>query len=210
MLRNRRYESGMRRPFRGLSTVALWALLTAWYFAGLEQTAAAPQETHPSASSSVSGSKTSSTSHSAQGHSKGSAHAKTSTTNTKSSKHHAHHPLSAKALARSHSLQRAFVASSQLRPMAQELIAMRTPAAYAGVNAYAQSHSGEASSAAYLAIGHAYLTDRKFPEAASNLQKSVAAGQSLSDYADYLAAQVYLQSNNLPAAETVLSGFAAK
>src|SRR5271155_5302688 len=206
MLRNRRYESGMRRPFRGLSTVALWALLTAWYFAGLEQTAAVAQETHPSASSSVSGSNTASPSHSAQGHSKAPAHAKTSTPHPKSSKHHAHHPLSAKALAKSHSLQRAFVASSQLRPMAQELTAMRTPAAYAGVNAYAQSHSGEASSAAYLALGHAYLTDRKFPEAVVDLKKSSAAGPSLSDYADYLAAQAYLQSNNLPEAESVLSG----
>ncbi len=125
-------------------------------------------------------------------------------------KHHAHRPLSAKALAKSHSLQRAFVASSQLRPMAQELTAMRSPAAYAGVSAYAQSHTGEAASAAYLALGHAYLTDRKYPEAASSLKKSVAAGQSLSDYADYLTAQAYLQSNQLPEAELLLNGFATR
>ncbi|HZD50587.1 MAG TPA: tetratricopeptide repeat protein, partial [Silvibacterium sp.] len=94
--------------------------------------------------------------------------------------------------------------------MAQELTAMRTPAAYAGVNSYAQSHSGEASSAAYLALGHAYLTDRKFPEAVVDLKKSAAAGPSLSDYAEYLAAQAYLQSNNLSEAESVLSSFATK
>ncbi len=94
--------------------------------------------------------------------------------------------------------------------MAQQLTTMHTPAAYAGVTAYAQSHSGDAASAAYLALGHAYLTDKKFPEAASMSQKSAAAGQSLSDYADYLAAQAYLQSNDLPAAESVLSGFATK
>ncbi len=87
---------------------------------------------------------------------------------------------------------------------------MRTPAAYAGVTAYAQSHTGEAASAAYLAVGHAYLTDRKFPEAVASLQKSARAGQSLSDYADYLSAQAYLQSNKLPEAEVLLSGFAAK
>ena len=116
-------------------------------------------------------------------------------------------PLSAKALAKSHSLQRAFVASSQLRPMAQELTTMRTPAAYAGVTAYAHSHTGEAASAAYLALGHAYLIDRKYPDAVSSLQKSAAAGASLSDYADYLSAQADLQGGRLPDAELLLNGF---
>jgi soluble lytic murein transglycosylase len=126
------------------------------------------------------------------------------------SRHRARRPLSAKALAKSHSLRRAFVASSQLRPMAQELTAMRTAAAYNGVTSYAQSHSGEASSAAYLALGHAYLMDRRFPEAVTSLRKSVAAGQSLSDYADYLSAQAGLQSGNLAQAELLLNGFAAR
>ena len=126
------------------------------------------------------------------------------------SKHHTHKPLSAKALAQSRSLHRAFVASSQLRPMAQQLTQMRSPAAYAGVTAYAQSHTGEASSAAYLALGHAYLEDKKYPEAATSLHKSATAGQSLSDYADYLSAQANLQSGNMPAAETLLSGFATR
>ena len=94
--------------------------------------------------------------------------------------------------------------------MAQQLTQMRTPAAYAGVTAYAQSHSGEASSAAYLALGHAYLDDKKYPEAVNSLHRSAAAGQSLSDYADYLAAQANLQSGNLPAAEALLSGFATR
>ncbi len=94
--------------------------------------------------------------------------------------------------------------------MAQQLTTLRSPAAYAGVTAYAQSHGGEAASAAYLAIGHAYLMDRKFPEAVASLHKSAAAGESLSDYADYLTAQAYLQSNQLPQAELVLSGFVAR
>jgi soluble lytic murein transglycosylase len=98
--------------------------------------------------------KTTGTSHSA--HPKTATHPGTHT-------HKKHAPLSAKALAKSHSLQRAFVASSQLRPMAQQLTTMRTPAAYAGVTAFAQLHTGEAASAAYLALGHAYLTDKKFP-----------------------------------------------
>jgi soluble lytic murein transglycosylase len=138
------------------------------------------------------------------------AASKTGAHASRKSRHGKRKPLSAKAQARSRSLQRAFVASSQLRPMAQQLTQMRTPAAYAGVSAYAQSHSGEAASAAYLAIGHAYLTDRKFPEAVASLKKSAAVGQSLDDYADYLSAQAYLQSGKLPEAEALLNGFEAR
>jgi soluble lytic murein transglycosylase len=141
-------------------------------------------------------------------HSATSAHSNQATARKK--KHGKRSPLSAKALAKSHVLHAAFVASSQLRPMAQELSMMRSPAAFAGVTAYAQSHTGEAASAAYLALGHAYLIDRKFPEAVSDLQRSKVAGQSLADYAEYLAAQANLQSNNLPAAELLLNGFASR
>ena len=46
--------------------------------------------------------------------------------------------------------------------------------------------------------------DRKYPEAVSALHSANLAGQSLDDYADYLTAQVYLQNNKLPDAESVL------
>ena len=94
--------------------------------------------------------------------------------------------------------------------MAQQLAAMRTPAAYAGVSAYAHSHHGEAAAAAYLALGHAYLLDRKFPEAMSALHSAKAQDGSLDDYADYLTAQVDLQSNNLPQAELLLNEFTVR
>ncbi len=77
--------------------------------------------------------------------------------------------------------------------MAQQLAAMRTPAAYAGVSAYARSHTGEASAAAYIAIGHAYLLDRKFPEAVNAFHQANVQGNALDDYADYLQAQADLQ-----------------
>lgn len=93
--------------------------------------------------------------------------------------------------------------------MAQQLAATRTPAAYAGVTAYARSHSGEAASAAYLALGYAYLQDRRYPEAIASLKKSKAAGQALADYADFLSAQAEMQSDKLPEAESLLTGFAA-
>jgi soluble lytic murein transglycosylase len=119
-------------------------------------------------------------------------------------------PRSAKSIARSRKLQMAFVASSQLRPMAQELTAMRSPAAYAGVTAYAHAHTGEAASAAYLALGHAYLLDHRYPDAISSFQKANVAGKTLDDYADFLAAQSMMEAGKLADAETLLVGFAAK
>jgi soluble lytic murein transglycosylase len=119
-------------------------------------------------------------------------------------------PRSAKSIARSRKLQQAFVASSQLRPMAQELTTMRSPAAYAGVTSYAHAHTGEAASAAYLALGHAYLLDRRYPEAASNLQKANELGKTMDDYADFLAAQALMEAGKLSDAESLLIPFATK
>jgi soluble lytic murein transglycosylase len=131
--------------------------------------------------------------------------------------HHRRRPLSAHEIARTHRLRSAFVASSQLRPMAQQLAQNRTPAAYAGVSSWAHSHTGEAAAAAYLALGHAYLLDQKFPDAVTALRSARLAGATaarpdgaLADYADYLTAQAYLQSNQLAPAELVLNDFTVK
>ena len=94
--------------------------------------------------------------------------------------------------------------------MAQQLATLRTPAAYAGVTKYAHAHTGEAASAAYLALGHAYLADRRFAEAGENLRLARQAGQELADYADFLYAQASHQSGNEAAAEALLHGFAAR
>ncbi|HEX6495299.1 MAG TPA: transglycosylase SLT domain-containing protein, partial [Acidobacteriaceae bacterium] len=94
--------------------------------------------------------------------------------------------------------------------MAQQLAQNRTPAAYAGVAHYAETHKGDAAAAAYLSLGHAYLLDRRFPEALTALSHADAAGDALDDYAAFLTAQANLQSNQLPKAETVLNGFATK
>jgi soluble lytic murein transglycosylase len=203
-----RYLGRIFCAYRGQWIAALCALLLPWSLAASAQTEAAAAKKHPPAASSTGGQKSSSHNQTASAHAKAKASATKSTSHSGNAKHHARRPLSAKALARSHSLQRAFVASSQLRPMAQELATMRSPAAYAGVTAYAQSHTGEAASAAYLSLGHAYLNDKKYPDAVTSLHKSAAAGLALSDYADYLAAQANLQSGNLPAAELLLNGFA--
>jgi len=121
-----------------------------------------------------------------------------------------HHALSVRQTARTQQLQHAFVASSQLRPMAQQLGNYRSPVAYAGVESYARAHTGAAASAAYLALGHAYLLDHRYTDALTALRSANAGGNSLDDYADYFAAQANLQSNQLPAADAILSGFAEK
>ena len=73
--------------------------------------------------------------------------------------------------------------------MAQQLANLRTPAAYAGVTAYARKHTGDAAAAAYLALGHAYLLDKRYAEAEANLRQARQAGQELADYADFLGAR---------------------
>ena len=73
--------------------------------------------------------------------------------------------------------------------MAQQLANLRTPEAYAGVTAYARKHTGEAAAAAYLALGHAYLLDKRYADAEASLRQARQTGQELADYADFLGAQ---------------------
>jgi soluble lytic murein transglycosylase len=110
--------------------------------------------------------------------------------------------------ARTARIKQAFVASAELRPMAQQLATMRTPAAYAGVSKYAHQHSGEAAAAAYLALGHAYLLDKRYAEAETSLRQARQAGQELADYADFLGAEAEHDAGNEQAAEALLRGFA--
>jgi len=109
---------------------------------------------------------------------------------------------------RSIKLTKAFLASAQLRPMAQQLAATRSPAAYAGVLAYAHAHPGEAAAAAYLALGHAYMQDHRYPEAIANCTLAKHSGEALADYADYLAAQAAIQSGHATDAYPILDHFA--
>jgi soluble lytic murein transglycosylase len=121
-----------------------------------------------------------------------------------------HHHIVSKPTAKSIRLTKAFTASAQLRPMAQQLAATRSPAAYAGVLNYAASHPGEAAAAAYLAVGHAYMLDRRFPEAAAMFQHAAASGVALDDYAAYLGAQAWLQAGRGAEAYPLLDHFAER
>jgi len=94
--------------------------------------------------------------------------------------------------------------------MAQQLATLRTPAAYAGVEKYAHQHDGEASSAAYLALGHAYLLDKNYAKAEGNLTQARQAGDVLADYAEFLGAEANHQAGNDTAAEALLRGFTGR
>ncbi|MGC9157352.1 MAG: transglycosylase SLT domain-containing protein [Terracidiphilus sp.] len=102
------------------------------------------------------------------------------------------------------------MASAELRPMAQQLALLRTPAAYAGVTAYAQRHRGEAAAAAYLALGHACLLDKRYTEAAADFRRARLAGRELADYADFLGARADQAAGDYAGAEALLDGFARR
>jgi soluble lytic murein transglycosylase len=92
--------------------------------------------------------------------------------------------------------------------MAQQLATLRTPEAYAGVTAYARKHSGEAAATAYLALGHAYLMDKRYAEAGQSLRQARQAGEELADYAEFMSAQASHSGGDEAAAEALLRGFA--
>jgi soluble lytic murein transglycosylase len=121
-----------------------------------------------------------------------------------------HHHFVSKPTAKSIRLTKAFTASAQLRPMAQQLAATRSLAAYTGVLSYAAAHPGEGAAAAYLAVGHAYMLDRRFPEAAAMFQRAAASGVALDDYAAYLGAQAWLQAGRGAEAYPLLDHFAER
>jgi soluble lytic murein transglycosylase len=112
--------------------------------------------------------------------------------------------------ARTARIKMAFVASTELRPMAQQLATLRTPAAYTGVTQYAHRHTGEAAAAAYLALGHAYLLDKRYPDAVASFREARQAGEELADYADFLSARANHEAGNDAAAEALLRGFAER
>lgn len=113
-------------------------------------------------------------------------------------------------MARTHRIKMAFVASRELEPMAQQLATLRTPEAYAAVAAYAHSHNGDAAAAAYLALGHAYLLDKRYADAQTALAEARHLDGELADYADFLDALASHQAGDDAVAEKILHGFAER
>jgi soluble lytic murein transglycosylase len=92
--------------------------------------------------------------------------------------------------------------------MAQQLASTRAAAAYAGVQNFAHAHPGEGAATAYLAIGHAYMLDRRYNDAYDAFRQAKSSGVALDDYADYLGAQAALQANRGADAYALLDHFA--
>jgi soluble lytic murein transglycosylase len=107
-------------------------------------------------------------------------------------------------------LTSAFKASEQLRPMAQQLAATRSAAAYGGVEGYARQHPGEGAAAAYLALGHAYMLDHRYDDAVRSYRQANVSGTALDDYADYLGAQAAVQAGHGADAYVLLDHFAER
>src|SRR6266851_2514578 len=126
------------------------------------------------------------------------------------SKTHAKPTVSRKPTAQTIHLTSAFKASEQLRPMAQQLAMTRSPSAYGGVENYARVHPGEGAAAAYLALGHAYMLDHRYADAAGTFRWANASGTALDDYADYLGAQASVQGGHGADAYALLDHFEEK
>src|SRR5438270_13093546 len=122
-------------------------------------------------------------------------------------KRHAAATGSRKPTAQTIHLTSAFKASEMLRPMAQQLAATRSAAAYSGVETYARAHPGEGAAAAYLALGHAYMLDHRFADASGMFRRASASGTALDDYADYLGAQAAVQGGHGADAYALLERF---
>jgi soluble lytic murein transglycosylase len=115
----------------------------------------------------------------------------------------------AAAIKRAQRLKKAFVASTELRPMAQQLLANRTPAAYTGVEAWARKHAGsDAAGLAWLVDGYGHYMDREFDRAIVVLQKAQPDAGELADYVAYYLAQSLAATGQGEKALTPLAGFA--
>jgi soluble lytic murein transglycosylase len=105
-------------------------------------------------------------------------------------------------------MRQAFVASASLRPMAQQLEQNRTPAAYAGVEAFARAHSKEdAGALAWLVVGYAHVLDHEYAKAIDPLNRAKPLAGDLGDYVAYYLGTCYLQTGRGAEALATLVNF---
>jgi soluble lytic murein transglycosylase len=105
-------------------------------------------------------------------------------------------------------VRQAFVASASLRPMAQQLLADRTPSAYAGVEAFARRHPKEdAGALAWLVLGYAHTLDHDYAKAIDPLNRAKAGASELGDYVAYYLGDAYLKTVHNAEALSTLADF---
>ena len=100
------------------------------------------------------------------------------------------------------------MASASLKPMARQLLQDRSPAAYAGVEAYARRHAKEdAGALAWLVLGYAHTMDRDYARAIDPLNRAKPHAGDLGDYVSYYLGSAYFQSGRMAEAIATLNGF---
>jgi soluble lytic murein transglycosylase len=105
-------------------------------------------------------------------------------------------------------IHRAFVASSELKPMARQLLENRSPAAYAGVEAYARRHArDDAGVLANLALGYAHILDHEPAKAIAPLKLVQARAGDLADYTTYFLGSSYQATGETEQALATLRDF---
>jgi soluble lytic murein transglycosylase len=108
-------------------------------------------------------------------------------------------------------VKQAFVASASLRPMAQQLLQDRTPAAYAGVETYARRHAKEdAGALAWLVLGYAHTLDHDPAKAIEPLSRAKAGASELGDYVAYYLGDAYVDTGRNAEALSTLADFSGK
>jgi soluble lytic murein transglycosylase len=117
---------------------------------------------------------------------------KTSTTRAKKNSR-----SSARDAARLRHIKRAFVASADLKPMAQQLLENRSPQAYAGVEEYAHRHrKDDAGPLAWLVLGYAHYLDKDYAKAREAWAHSEPLEPVLGDYLGWLRASAWQGEGN--------------
>jgi soluble lytic murein transglycosylase len=105
----------------------------------------------------------------------------------------------------------AFVASSSLRPMAQQLLQDRTPSAYAGVEGYARRNSKQdAGALAWLVVGYAHTLDHDYAKAIEPLSHAKEGASEVGDYIAYYLGDAYQRTGHNSQAIATLSDFSDK
>lgn len=93
--------------------------------------------------------------------------------------------------------------------MAQQLLQDRTPAAYAGVEAYARRHAKEdAGALAWLVLGYAHTLDHDYARAIDPLNRAKAGASELGDYVAYNLGNAYFETGRSAEALSTLTDFA--
>ncbi len=92
--------------------------------------------------------------------------------------------------------------------MARQLLQDRTPAAYAGVEAYARHHASEdAGALAWLVVGYAHVLDRDYAKAVDPLNRAKPQAGDLGDYVSYYLGTAYFQAGRTAEAVSALGEF---